>query len=232
LGIRLGGNNQRMKSRWSVRLSLLGLCGLTIGACSSGTAGNGESAKSATRIIADAKNATSSLQTLHVAGTFSNAAFNSIDLNVGQTHGGGSVKVNQQQISVYADQNRVYLYAAPSTWLALSKNPASQKLGNRWVEFPSGSAIFTQFGVNSVQKLIDGTLNQSPKSLTKGPITTFQGRKAIPLRAGNQTIYVAEEGPPYLLGLQSAGTVTFDQFNTAVVPSAPATSTPAADLIK
>jgi hypothetical protein len=192
-----------MKSQWFVRLSILGLCGLSLGACSSGTAGNGESAKSVTRIIADAKNATSSLQTLHVAGTFSNAAFDSIDLNV-----------------------------APSTWLALSKNPASQKLGNRWVEFPAGSAIFTQFGVNSVQKLIDGTLNQSSKSLTKGPITTFQGRKAIPLRAGNQTIYVAEEGPPYLLGLQSTGTVTFDQFNTAVVPSAPASSTPAADLIK
>lgn len=221
-----------MRSRWPVRLLSLGLCGLTVGACSSGTAGNGESEKSASQIVADAKNATSSLQSLHVAGTFSNSPFNSIDLNVAQTNGGGSVLVNQQQISLYADQNRVYLKASPSTWLALSKNPASQKLGNRWVEFPSGSAIFAQFGVNSVQKFIDGTLNQSPRSLTKGPITLFQGRKSIPLRAGNQTIYVAEEGPPYLLGIASTGTVTFDHFNTAVVPSAPATFTPAADLIK
>ena len=221
-----------MNSRWLVGLSVLGLCGLIIGACSSGIASNGEAAKSATQILADAKTATSSVQSLHVAGTFSSAGFNSIDLNVGQTAGGGSVVVNHQQISVYSDQNRVYLMATPSTWLALSKNPASQKLGNRWVYFPAGSAIFVQFGVDSVQKLIDGTLNQSPKSLTKGQISTFEGRKAIPLHGGNQTIYVADEGPPYLLGLQSAGTVTFDEFNKAVVPSAPASSTPAADLIK
>ncbi|HEX4863339.1 MAG TPA: hypothetical protein VFV02_04655, partial [Acidimicrobiales bacterium] len=81
-------------------------------------------------------------------------------------------------------------------------------------------------------KLIAGTLNQSPQSLNKMLMATFEGRKAIPLRAGNETIYVADSGPPYLLGLQSTGTVSFDQFNTAAVPSAPASFTPAADLIK
>ena len=205
------------------------VCPLTVSACSST---GGESGKAAAQIFTDAENATASVQSVHVTGSFANAGFNSIDLDVGQTVGGGSVVVNQQPLSVYADQQGVYIKATPATWLALSKNPISERWGNRWVEFPSSSAIYSQFGVNSVEKLITTTLNQDPKSLAKGTVTTFRGLKAISLHAPNQTIYVAATGTPYLLGIVGTGGVVFDEFNTAVVPSAPASSTPAANLIK
>ena len=204
---------------------------LVLGGCSSGKSDNGEASKSAPSIFADATASTSSLKSVHVSGNFGNGAFNSIDLDVGQSSGGGSVLVNKQPISVFADQNGVYLNASPSTWLSLSKNPNSQRLGDRWVEFPSGSAMFVQFGVNGIQKLITNTLNQDPKTLTKGTTTAFRGQKAIPLHSGNQTIYVAAVGPPYLLGIESTGSVTFDQFNSATVPAPPASWTPAANLI-
>jgi hypothetical protein len=202
---------------------------LGLGGCSSSAK---ESDKTAAQIFADAKRATSSLRSAHVVGRFNGVALQSIDLLVGQTAGGGSVAVGGQQISIFADQNSVYMKATPAAWLALSKDPKIERLGGHWAVFPSSSAFYAQFGINSIQKLVDNTLNQDPKTLTKGPTTTVLGQKAIELRSPQGMIFVAAQGPPYLLGLQGGGAVAFSQFNTAAVPTAPQGAVRAADLLK
>ncbi|HEX6394407.1 MAG TPA: hypothetical protein VFZ97_13295 [Acidimicrobiales bacterium] len=202
---------------------------LCFGGCSSSAK---ESDKTAAQIFADAKTATSSLRSAHVVGRFSGVALQSIDVVVGQSVGGGSVAVGGQQISIFADQNSVYMKATPSAWLALSKDPKIGRLGGHWAIFPSGSAFYAQFGINSIQKLVDNTLNQDPKTLTKGPTTTVLGQKAIELHSPQGMIFVAAKGPPYLLGLQGGGAVAFTQFNTAAVPTAPQGAVPATDLLK
>jgi hypothetical protein len=120
-----------------------------------------------------------------------------------------------------------YLKGSRSFWLsAIGGTTASQKasaakvaseLESKWVLL-SGSegkpiiaafASFTEPG-KLAQALIHGN-----GVLTKGSVTKYHGREAIPVESSKSTtIYVAEQGPPLPLGLSGdGGSITFSYPN-------------------
>jgi hypothetical protein len=128
-----------------------------------------------------------------------------------------------------------YLKGSRSFWLsAIGGTTAAQKasaanvateLESKWVLL-SGSegkpiiaafASFTEPG-KLAQALIHGN-----GTLTKGAVTTYHGRAAIPVEASNSgTIYVADDGPPLPIGLSGAGAAITFSYPTNLQIIAPA----------
>jgi hypothetical protein len=191
---------------------------------------NGEANKSAATILADARAATAASTSLHIQGTIIKKAQRmSLNISSGNGSGGGIISTGPATINVIVVAPDVYLNADAASWNTLAKSTsAGQLLAGKWIQTTTTDENFGSFS-----KLLDPeTLVQqitSTGKITKGPVTTFRGQPAIPLRDGahNGTLYVAATGQPYILGLVGSGsskgsTVIFSQYGTASIPSAPA----------
>ena len=222
-------------ARWLVLGLALAIVGSIASACGSSAAASAESRKPAAQIYADALRASSSARSVHVTGTFTtNGQSIYEDLVIGQSQGGGSISIGGSRIGVFADSQWVDMNASASTWEALSKDPSSSKLADKWVEFPASSSFFSDLGINRLPDFVKSLFNQNPTHFVKGRLTTVHGVPAIPLTIpGQGSMYIASRGAPYLLGFQGDGLgAVFDQWNVASPPTPPVGATPAIDLLK
>lgn len=150
-----------------------------------------------------------------------------LDVVDGQGKGGGTITESGANIQLVLDQSNVYLKADEASWTKLLSN-ASQAtlLANKWLETTSSDANFGDLtNLLDISKLPGQVQPQG--TLSKGKATTFNGQSAIPLLdSQGGTLYVANTGTTYILGLKgegpNSGTITFDQYNSAAIPSAPA----------
>ncbi|SEF84157.1 hypothetical protein SAMN05216223_102215 [Actinacidiphila yanglinensis] len=102
----------------------------------------------------------------------------------------------------------------------------AQAFGGKWVEVPADeSDQFDQFC-----NLHDLLASDDDSPITKGAPTTHYGQPVVPLREqdddegdGPSVLYVAAEGTPYILGVESEnlGTIRFTDFDKAPEISAP-----------
>ncbi len=112
-------------------------------------------------------------------------------------------------------QRRTGAHIASGTWLKAPVNSTSL----------TGFAALTEAGGELTLLLANPTL-----SLTKGPITTIKGQKAIELKTKGKlytgAIYIAATGTPYPIQIvrhgQEPGQTTFSGWNDPVTLSAPA----------
>jgi hypothetical protein len=202
--------------------------GAPAGAATGRAAGNGEAAKDAATIFADATSATAATPSLAMKGTVSNGT-NRVTLNVVSAHGsgGGKMFVNGAAFEIVVVPPNLYLRADAATWTKLAGTEAAgQLLAGKWLQTTTADEKFGSF-----TKLLDtSTMTQSTTTVTKGPVTTFKKHPAIPLHQadGNGTLYVAATGTPYILGIDgsgdSQGQIVFSQFGTAKAPAAPRSS--------
>ena len=200
-----------------------------IAACgSSGSISSGESAKSASRIFRDAQTATGGATSAHVSGHVdSSGRETTLDVVAGQGRGGGTVGTSGASLQLVLAQSNVYIKADQASWQTLTSNSAlASLLANRWLQTTTANSDFAD--IANLLDLSKLTASLKPTgTLTKGSAATFSGRSAIPLTdTGNAgTLYVANEGTPYILGLKgsgsNSGTLTFGQYNSASIPSPP-----------
>ena len=192
---------------------------------------NGEATKTPTTILADAKAATGASTAVAISGTVVNGGKRT-SLNIVSAHGagGGTITTGGATINVVVSPPNVYLKADKASWAKLTGSAAAGQLfAGKWLQTTTADQNF-----GSLAGLLDTTtLTQSitaAGTVTKGAVTTFRGRKAVPLKGGNNgTLYVAATGSPYILGLVGTGPkkgsqVLFTQYGTAKVPSAPSNS--------
>ena len=124
-------------------------------------------------------------------------------------------------------RSNVYIRADQASWQTLTTDSAlASLLANKWLQTTTANSDFAD--IANLLDLSKLTASLRPKgTLTKGSITMFHGKSAIPLDdSGNGgTLYVANEGTPYILGLKgggsSSGTLTFAQYNSGSIPSVP-----------
>jgi hypothetical protein len=191
----------------------------------------GEAAKSPAEILRDATTAMTSAPVVLVTGTVqSKDGRTSLKIASGHGTGGGVMFLDGQEFDIVVAAPNVYVKGTAAAWATVSGNPAAGAvLGGRWVQSTTDDKDFS--GLASLADL--SGLSQSmltvSGTLTKGPVTDFQGRKAIPLHddgAEPGTLYVAATGTPYPLGLVRTtgepGQVVFSHYGKAKIPAPPA----------
>jgi hypothetical protein len=227
--VRAMGTNRKFGTTlglWAV-MGTGALVGIT--ACGGSGSSNGEAAKSPTQILTDAQAATSAASSVHITGQATSSGKQvTLDVADGQGKGGGTVGISGSDLQLVLAQPNLYLKADQAAWQALSSNSgAAAVLANKWIQTTTSSSDFSDLGnLLDISKL-PGQF--SPKGTpTKGKTTTFNGQSAITLidSSGGGTLYVADKGKPYILGVtggqDSPGTLTFGQYNSATIPAAPA----------
>jgi hypothetical protein len=224
--MRIRSNLGRRIGAWAIvgAASLFG-----IAACgSSGPMPSGESVKSANHIFRDAQTATGGATSARVSGQVtSSGRQTTLDVVAGQGKGGGTVGTSGASLQLVLAQPNVYIKADQASWQTLTSNSAlASLLANKWLQTTTANSDFAD--IANLLDLSKLTASLKPTgTLTKGPTATFSGKSAIPLAdSGNGgTLYVANEGTPYILGLtgsgSNSGTLKFGQYDSASIPSPP-----------
>ncbi|AWT47203.1 MULTISPECIES: hypothetical protein [Streptomyces] len=193
--------------------------------------------QSADQVAAKAVTATRDATSLRMAGKVSvNGQPLTVDFHVDtQKNCKGRMTADQGSAEVIHAGQATYVKGDKGFWAGASQNSGSQEkqaqaLSGRWVKVPVGDAHTT--GLCDKQGfLADMDSDKSErKGMTKGDVTTVNGRKAMALqkKKGGETItmFVATEGKPYILKLvqsggQNPGTVVFSDYEKPVSATPP-----------
>ncbi len=193
--------------------------------------------QSADQVAAKAVTATRDSASLRMAGKVSaDGQPLTVDVHVDdQKNCKGRMSMEQGTADVIHAGRTTYIRGDKDFWANAAKGSGdgqkqAQALSGRWVKVPVGDARTT--GLCDKQGfLADMDSDKSErKGMTKGDVTTVDGRKALPLKKkkGGETItmYVATEGKPYILKLdqsggENPGTMVFSDYEKPVKAEAP-----------
>lgn len=204
--------------------------GTAAGACG-GASSNGEAARSATQVLADAKAAMGRASSFHVSGHFAQQGTNiAIDLNLSPHRGGGTVTVSGATLDVVVSGTTIYLKADRQSWQKLTNSASeAQLLAGRWIKAPTSNPDFSELASVADQKQLLGGITPEGSMTKRSGTTDWNGQPTVVLvDSTGSTIYVAATGAPYILYAQNTsrsqggqGSVTLDQYGSASVPAVP-----------
>lgn len=211
---------------------LLAAALLLVGCGSSGTKINGEAAKTADEILADALAAATQATSVHVSGSGSQGG-TSLDLNlylVAGKGGRGHLNVNGLSFDIISIGSTAYFKGDSRFWANFGGGVASELLKGRWLSEPSGTGDLASFAsLTDIAKFFSAVLG-SHGTLSKGATSTVNGQPVIALNdpSNNGILYVATTREPYPVELTSTkgkgGTITFGQWNESFTLAPPADS--------
>jgi hypothetical protein len=192
-----------------------------------------EHSKPAPQIFADSLAAMNKLKDFHVSGNFKEGgqAF-SLNITMSRTGGGGSIGLKGATLEMVVTPKYLYMKADSASWERLaggqSGKAIAQLLAGRWMKVPISNAEFSTFSNFTFSNKFVGKLNSlAPTAgLVKHGVGKWQGRPAIILTDNKGSdIYIAENGPPYILGVtghtSTTGSMTFNDFGHAPLPAVP-----------
>lgn len=189
-----------------------------------------ENQKPASQIFQDAVSASSNAPSVHVTGSSATSAGpTTVNMVVSPDCSGGTMFKGGAAIGLVVAHGEVYLRANAAFWQQITSDSSSvQALAGTWIKAPASNSDFS-----SVTNLTDTDLwkQLEPQgTLTKGPVTTEDGMAVIPLSDSRRDtiVYVADSGPPYIVSVirsaespHGSGTLTFDNYGYAAIPSVP-----------
>jgi hypothetical protein len=173
------------------------------------SADNGVAALPAEQILAAAKAAADTKNSVHMAGTVAGNAF---DLIVTKSAGSsGTLTIGGNDMRIIVSGESVYLKASADFWTTFggSKGAATAALvGDKWVKASTSTAAFSDFlKFDGFLKNIDKSLT-STGSITKGDTSDLDGTPVIALvdnsPTNGGTLLVATTGEPLPLKLMPA----------------------------
>ncbi len=209
------------------------LAGLGLAACggsSSQSTSNGVDAKAPAAILAASKQAADAANSVHVAGSIAaTGAPTTFDVHLVKGQGGsGSLSVNGLSFDLIRIGSTIYVKGSPAFYRKYG-GAAAQLLQGKWLKSSATTGSFASIGpFTELPAFLDNLLTPpAGQALTKGPTATVAGQKTVALRdAMGGTLSVATVGQPYPVqiakGGTAGGTITFDQWNSAVPLTAPA----------
>jgi hypothetical protein len=207
--------------------------GLGLAGCGgSGTKTNGVDSKAPDAIVASAKQAADTANSVHVAGSItSSGAPTTFDLNLVKGQGGkGTLSVNGLSFDLIRIGPSIYVKGSPAFYRKFS-GAAAQLLIGKWLKGSATSGSFGSMGpFTDLPSLVDKALTRPANiKLTKGAQTTVAGQKAIEVKDPmGGTLSVATTGKPYPLQIaksgSNGGTISFNRWDTPVSLTAPAQS--------
>jgi len=202
------------------------------GGSSSAGPPSGEAAKPANAVVADASKAASGASAFHMSGQInSSGKLIGVDLSVVRGKGAtGTLTVGGAKVDLVLIGNDGYMRASSAFW----KQYASQAGGftdlfaDKWIKFPGKSAqLGSLTGPLSAKSLFKSLTTSHGKLVNQGE-KTYNGQSVVAIHdvTKNATLYVADTGAPYPVGLvktaePNAGKVAFDHWNEPATLTAP-----------
>ncbi len=146
---------------------------------------------------------------------------------------GGHARLSFGRVSSEAIRiaNTIYLKASPLQAQRLTSTTGTHISAGSWLKAPAANPQMARYtALTQPAGELTLLLSNPTISLTKGPISTINGRKAIELKTKGKlytgAIYIAATGTPYPLKIvkhgQETGQVTFSGWNDPVTLHAPA----------
>ena len=191
-------------------------------------ASNGEAAKSAAQILADAQEATGAASSVRIAGSFKSGSDTvALDFVATPARSGGSFTDNGATLDLVTAGTNIYLKGSAASFTKLAgSSAAGQLLGDRWLQTTTSNADFGSFGqLFDLKQLVQQIKPQG--AIRKGAITTVGGQGAIALidTSDGGQLLVATTGPAYILEItnnsSAKGTIAFGQYGQASAPAVP-----------
>jgi len=167
---------------------------------------NGEQAKPAQQVLADAKSALFNAPSVHVKGTQTQAGKSQkLDVQFQGEDAAGTITIAGIPLNIVKTAGKVYVKAPAPFWVKTVGATVAPKLANRWLEQDAAKAG------NATTLTLQGvaaSLNSDDSPLKSAVATTdVDGQKAVVLtqQDGSQ-LAVANTGAPLPLKLTTAGT--------------------------
>jgi hypothetical protein len=198
------------------------------GGSGSGSRSSGEASKSASAILADARQAALAAESVHLVGAVHNAKERiSLDLSLTQNRGGGTVTLDGFKVEIVRVRNTAYVRAGADFYRRFDAQAAAGRLGGKWVKVETTTPNFAPLvSLTDLYAFVTQSL-QARGTVTKGATKTVDGRETIELKSAHGgSVFVATSGKPYPLEFTSsvapAGTVKLRDWNASNVPAPPA----------
>ena len=194
------------------------------------TTANGESAKPAPQVLADAKRAATSASSMHISGHIvSGGTPLTLDLSLARGKGAkGSMSTNGLSFDLVRIGNTLYIRGSDAFYKHFAGPPVAQLLHGKWLKAPATHGQVAELAPVTSAAGLFGKVASSHGKLTNAGETTYHGQKVVEIRdvSDNSKLYVAATGTPYpvaLIGGKAAqsGVITFDRWNEPVSLSAP-----------
>jgi len=193
-----------------------------------GSSSNGEASKSASAILADAKQAALAAGSARVTGTIHDSGQTiGLDLRITTKGGGGTMTLQGSKLDIVRVGQNVYIRAPSSFYEKVGAGKAAgQLLNGRWLKAPASTADFAQLASLTDMNAFVTQALKPDGTVSKGGETTIDGQKAIQLKSSKGgSLYVAETGKPYPIefkgGGGSSGTLTLTDWGSVTAPVAP-----------
>jgi hypothetical protein len=195
---------------------------------------NGEAAKPAAQILADAKHAAATASSVHAVGHGAEGTGQG-SLEVSIVRGGraeGKFQLSGGSVEMIRSGSKVYVHGDSGFWRIFGDvGLPLARITDHWVVAQASAPAFSGLtGVMSWSGFI-ARLNLTGK-LAKGGVKTFHGQQAIALRDVTEggTLYVSTTGKPYPLGIvggQASVSVVFDHWSQPLaIPGPPKNAKP------
>ena len=210
-----------------LQLALLPLLAATLAACG-GSGSNGEASKSASAILADARQAALAADSVRIAGTIHDAGQTiRLDLSITKGDGGGTMTIQGSKVDVIRAGSTAYIRAGADFYRRAGAGSAvGRLLAGRWLKVPTSTPNFAQLvELTDLHAFLAQALKPEG-TVTKGAEKTIDGQKAIELKSSKGgSLFIATSGKPYPVefvgGGTSPGTVTLSDWGAATAPGAP-----------
>jgi hypothetical protein len=193
-----------------------------------GSSSNSEASKSATAILADAKQAALAAGSARVTGTIHDSGQTiGLDLKITNNGGGGTMTLQGSKLDIIRLGKNVYIRAPSSFYEKVGAGKAAgQLLNGRWLKAPASTPDFADLASLTDMNAFVTQALKPEGSISKGGETTIDGQKAIELKSSKGgSLFVAETGKPYPLEFKgvgsSSGTLKLSDWGSATAPAAP-----------
>ena len=213
-------------------LALVLTAALLAGCGSSGPSSkpNGEEAKSATQVLADAKKAATAASSAHVSGSIrSSGTPITLDLSTARGKGAkGSMSTNGLSFDLVRVGDTLYIRGSDAFYKRFAGDAVARFLHGKWLKAPATEGrLKTLAPLTSIKSLFASIASHHGKLANDGK-TTYKGADVVAIRdtSDGSKLYVAATGQPYPVAIVGAkkgqsGTITFDDWNKSVSLSAP-----------
>ncbi|WP_406286021.1 hypothetical protein [Embleya sp. NBC_00896] len=166
-------------------------------------------------ILQRAQAATAGAKSVHVKGelTLPGTASKpakpfSVDMRFTSTGAEGQIVEDGTTAYMTRVQSQVWFRGDGKFWSKVDGPAAEQAYRDKYVQVPSGDKKYAGIVENTYVERLTNKLMGKPGKLEKGPTKQVNGHRAIALEnrtpGGGGTIWVATEGAPYLLRMESA----------------------------
>jgi hypothetical protein len=209
-------------------LPALVVLSLAAAGCGGGSKSNGEAAKTATQVVADAKDAATSAKAVHVAGSITDAGQPlTLDITIVKGSGGmGTMSESGLKFEIIRVGDKAYIKGSDAFLRKFAGAAGAQLLRGKWLQGSATTGDLAALApLTDITKLFNGALGSHGK-LENGGETTFKGHKVVAIKDTTKggTLYVAATGTPYpiaIVGGKDQGSITFDNWNDTVTITAP-----------